>query len=133
MADTVSPPSSFSPMAMVLPTSPMARMWTRFLPCVGCHAAISRQRGWSKFTARRPRAIHSAASMGGACVTEMRRLSSHDTSSSAAVSWDRDTAEKAARPLSGPRRNRNTGCSAAPSAAVSGRGWQAAKHWPFSS
>ena len=124
ITSTVSPASSFRPMAMVLPTSPMARMWTRFFPAAGCHAAISRHRGWSKFTARRPWGSHSAASAGGVCVRGMRRLSSHDTSSRAAVSWDSAVTEKAARPLWGGRRKRNTGCSRLFSAGGRGSGWQ---------
>ena len=54
MEETTSPPSSFSPVRRVEPTSPMARMFTRFFPGLGDHFKSSSQPGRAVFTARLP-------------------------------------------------------------------------------
>ena len=52
MEEITSPPRRWRPVKSMLPTSPIARTWTRFLPSFGLYARISSNFGWDAFTAR---------------------------------------------------------------------------------
>ena len=51
MEESTSPPSSFSPVSRVEPTSPMARMFSRFFPALGAADRTDSQPARPVFTA----------------------------------------------------------------------------------
>ena len=100
MEPITSPPSSFSPVRRVEPTSPMARMLTRFFPPPRAWDRTDSQPGRPMFTAvSRPasRAADRVASRG----TSGRREASSTSSPWGAFSWPGWDTRKEPRPSTG--------------------------------
>ena len=100
MDEITSPPSSFSPVRRVEPTSPMARMLTRFFPPPQAWDRTDSQPGRPMFTAvSRPasRAADRVASRG----TSGRREASSPSRPWGALSWPGQFTLKEPRPSTG--------------------------------